>query len=129
MDLLNSPSAEITYCNINSIEANTEDDLSAMSSPASSIGDEHIMIDKPKMRRTRSRQIDKKESNKMAAIRYRNKKLKEKDQLFAECDEYAQKIKEMRQKVNDTQSEISFIKSLLVEALVLKSSRNNFLFR
>jgi len=120
MDLLNSPSAEITYCNVNSIEPNTEDDMSMMSSPASSVSEDQL-LDKPKIRRTRIRQIDKKESNKMAAIRYRNKKLKEKDHLFTECEEFGQKLKDMRQKVNDTQAEISFIKSLLVEALVLKT--------
>lgn len=124
LDLLNSPSAEITYGNINSIEPSTEDDFSMLSSPASSMSDETTATsveNKPKIRKTRGRMIDKKESNKMAAIRYRTKKLKEKDQLFTECDEYALKIKEMRQKVADAQSEISFIKSLLVEALVLKT--------
>ncbi|CAF1020874.1 unnamed protein product [Brachionus calyciflorus] len=120
IDLLNSPSIERTYSNINDV-TNTEDEMTSMSSPFSSISDESNFETKPKIRKTRERTIDKKESNKMAAIRYRNKKLKEKDQLFTECEEYAKKIKDMRQKVADTQAEISFIKSLLVEALVLKS--------
>jgi hypothetical protein len=63
-------------------------------------------------------QVNKKESNRAAAIRYRNKKLKEREELFAECELYAKKNADMRKKIDDTLTEISFIKSLLVEALV-----------
>lgn len=124
IEQLNSPSNEMTYGSINSIDSANEDNISMLPSPASSLSDESS-FEKPKIRRTRARVIDKKESNKAAAIRYRNKKLKEKDQLFTECEEYANKIKEMKQKVADTQNEISYIKSLLVEALVIKSSLKN----
>jgi hypothetical protein len=62
--------------------------------------------------------VNKKESNRAAAIRYRNKKLKERDELFAECERYAKKNADMRKRIDDTLTEISFIKSLLVEALV-----------
>ncbi|RNA34092.1 cyclic AMP-dependent transcription factor ATF-4 [Brachionus plicatilis] len=120
LEQLNSPSNEVTYGNVNSLDSSNEDNISMLPSPASSISDESS-FEKPKIRKTRARVIDKKESNKAAAIRYRNKKLKEKDQLFTECEEYAKKIEEMRQKVADTQNEISYIKSLLVEALVIKS--------
>lgn len=118
-DLANSPSDETTYGNVCSIDQ--ADDLSMMScsilSPASSTDNQESRG----LRRTRSRTIDKKESNKVAAIKYRTKKLKEKDQLFAECQIYAKKNDEMRKKILDCQSEISFIKSLLVEALIAKN--------
>lgn len=71
-------------------------------------------------RRTRGRTIDKKQSNKVAAVKYRNKKLKEREILFAECEEYEKKNAELKRKIEDTQTEISFIKSLLVEALIGK---------
>lgn len=121
IEQLNSPSNEVTYMNVNSVDFMGEDSASMLPSPVSSMSDESS-FDKPKIRRTRARLIDKKESNKAAAIRYRNKKLKEKDRLFSECEEYAKKIREMKQKVTDAQNEISYIKGLLVEALVIKSS-------
>ena len=62
--------------------------------------------------------VNKKETNRAAAIRYRNKKLKQRDELFAQCEFYAQKNVEMKKWIDDTLVEISFIKTLLVEALV-----------
>lgn len=74
------------------------------------------------IKRVKSRaRVDKKESNKAAAIRYRTKKLKEKDELFRECELYAKKNGELKKKIDDLQTEISFIKSLLVEALIKKN--------
>lgn len=108
---------------------NTEDDSTMMSysiqSPLSVSNEISVELSnlKPKetMRKTRSRVIDKKESNKAAATRYRNKKLQEKDQLFKEREEYCQKNAEMKKKILECQTEISFIKSLLVEALLAKN--------
>lgn len=72
------------------------------------------------LKRTRARTIDKKQSNKVAAVKYRNKKLKERDELFAECDKYASRNAQLRKMIEETQTEISFIKSLLVEALIAR---------
>lgn len=69
------------------------------------------------------RLTDKRESNKQAALRYRNKKLKERDELFNECQKYAIKNETMKKKIDDIQTEISFIKSLLVEALIAKNNK------
>ena len=66
--------------------------------------------------------INKKESNKAAASRYRSKKSKEKDQLFVECELYEQKNSEMKQKISDIESEIQSIRSLLVQALLVKDT-------
>ncbi len=71
---------------------------------------------------TKLTKVNKKESNKAAAIRYRTKKLKEKEQLFAECQLYANKNNELRKNIDDLQTRISCIKSLLVEALIKKNS-------
>lgn len=72
--------------------------------------------------------FDKRESNKAAAIRYRSKKLKEKDELFRECEYYSKKNELTRKKIDDLQSEISFIKSLLVEALLAKKRAKELTF-
>lgn len=71
---------------------------------------------------TKLDKVTKKESNKAAAIRYRTKKLKEKEQLFVECELYSNKNNELRSKIDDLQTRISCIKSLLVEALIKKNS-------
>jgi len=138
---INSPSAEQTYSNLDSIS--TTMNTTAIGSPEESSAllsgayDDSVMNyysssaeDSPapslsstssKIRRTRARTIDKKESNKAAAIKYRSKKMKEREILFAECEEYAKRNADLKKKIDDTQSEISFIKSLLVEALIAKS--------
>jgi hypothetical protein len=74
------------------------------------------------LRKTRARVIDKKESNKAAAIKYRTKKTKERDDLFAECDMYMARNAELKKKIDECQTEISLVKSLLVEALIAKNS-------
>lgn len=55
-------------------------------------------------------QVNKKESNRTAAIRYRNKKVIERDTLFSECEFFAKKNADMKKKIDDTLTEISFIK-------------------
>lgn len=66
--------------------------------------------------------VEKKESNKAAAIRYRSKKVNEKNQLFVECDLYTKKNVTLKQRIDELQTEISFIKSLLVEALIKRNT-------
>lgn len=68
-----------------------------------------------------SGRVDKKDSNKAAATRYRTKKLKEREELFVECEMYAKKNATLKGKIDDLQTEISFIKSLLVEVLIRKT--------
>lgn len=65
--------------------------------------------------------IDKKESNKAAANRYRSKKLQERNQLFLECSLYAEKNAKLKQRKEDLEIEIGFIKSLLVDVLIKKN--------
>lgn len=67
--------------------------------------------------------VKKRESNKQAAIRYRNKKLREKDQLFAECDELAKRNVYLKKRIDDVKTQIGFIKGLLVEALIAKNGK------
>lgn len=61
-----------------------------------------------------------KTSNKEAVVKYRSKKQKKKEDLFKECEEYSRKNSELKNKIQDIQSEISLIKTLLVEALMAK---------
>jgi len=56
-----------------------------------------------------------KERNKEATQRYRSKKLEERAKLFAEVDHYENLNKELRAKIEDIQSEVNLIKSLLVQ--------------
>lgn len=82
-----------------------------------------VSIDrKTSMKKVKTGRVSKKESNRAAALRYREKKQREREQLFIECEMYAKKNAEMRKKIDDTMTEISFIKSLLVEALVARKS-------
>lgn len=67
-----------------------------------------------------SGRICKRESNREAANRYRVKKQKERDSLFAECAKYDEINNELRKKIDETQAEISIIKNLLLEALATK---------
>jgi hypothetical protein len=64
----------------------------------------------------------KKEANKAAALRYRNKKQRERELLFVECDDYEKRNASLRKQIDDVQSEIDCIKSLLVQVLVSKNA-------
>ena len=64
----------------------------------------------------------KKESNKAAAERYRNKKQMEKLELFAECERDEKRNRELKAEIEEVQVELNFIKNLLVEALLAKKS-------
>jgi hypothetical protein len=94
----------------------------ACASPASSMTScASRSVKKSAKNKVISGRVDKKESNKAAATRYRNKKLKEREDLFVECEMYAKKNTILKGKIDDLQTEISFIKSLLVEVLIRKT--------
>lgn len=78
---------------------------------------ELIINEDKNLKRVKSGKISKKESNKNAAIRYRVKKTKERDQLFQECDLYERKNIELKEKINAIEQEIDFIKNLLIQAI------------
>lgn len=67
----------------------------------------------------------KKRSNKEAALRYRQKKLKQKEQLFCERDEYERENQVLKKKIDDIQVEINFVKNILVEMLLKKNLLSN----
>lgn len=146
MDVIGSPSQELTFTDLSELINDTvtpkevpieipeqtiqspnysDDDNSQYSimSPGNSSSNESYVVSKEKVKRVRGSRVDKRESNKAAATRYRNKKLKERDDLFTECDEYAKKNADLKSKIDDIQTEISFIKSLLVEALISKTKK------
>ena len=95
---------------------------SSESEPAKKTSKKRKCPDSATARVGRGGKVDKKESNKAAAVRYRCKKALEKDRLFAECELYDKKNAEMRVKISDLESEIDFIKSLLVQAFLAKNS-------
>ena len=64
--------------------------------------------------------VNKRESNKLAAVRYRAKKGKERDQLFKECELLAKRNLYLKEKISDFEKQIGFIKSLLMQALANK---------
>lgn len=72
------------------------------------------------LKKVRSGRVNKKESNKMAAGRYRAKKLKERDVLFKECDDFEVKNGHLKEKISNIELEIKCIKNLLVLALNTK---------
>ncbi len=129
--LLDSPSVssnEISDSGFDSFSSSSspssESDCSSLSSASIISLDQSNKI---KMIKTKNGvgHINKKESNKAAASRYRSKKSKEKDQLFVECEYYEKKNSEMKQKISDIESEIQSIRSLLVQALLVKNDSLN----
>ena len=143
-DQLSSPSAEIS---LNSLKHHETYDSESIESPATSYmnsedsqmlsgaGDEDESIlsasDLTRKSKTSKRLgrvktsdscVNKRESNKAAANRYRLKKLKERDELFNECETYELKNIELKRKIDDVQTEINCIKNLLVEALLTKKN-------
>lgn len=75
---------------------------------------------KKKLKTTIER-VDKKQSNKEAAIRYRQKKMKEKFDLFKTRDGLKSENEDLKKKIEDIQLEISFVKNILVEMLLKKN--------
>lgn len=94
------------------------DSFSATSSPSTNSEDSEQEIHMVKTKR----RVDKRESNKAAACRYRSKKSQEKNELFAECEREARKNRELSEKINDIQAEITSIRNLLLQALLLKEN-------
>jgi len=72
------------------------------------------------LRQVKTGRVNKRESNKIAAVRYRAKKTKQRDMLFKECEVYAEKNAVLKVKISDIEQEIGFIKNLLVQALTTK---------
>lgn len=68
----------------------------------------------------KSGRVNKRESNKVAAVRYRQRKAKERDQLFQECELYGKKNEDLKEKISDLEQQIGFIKSFLMQALAQK---------
>lgn len=75
---------------------------------------------KKKLKTTIER-VDKKQSNKEAAIKYRQKKMKEKYDLFKTRDGLKSENEDLKKKIEDIQLEISFVKNILVEMLLKKN--------
>jgi len=65
---------------------------------------------------------NKKESNKAAATKYRLKKVREKGELFERRDALVKRNQDMKEKLDEVQCEINYIKSLLLEALISKNA-------
>jgi len=72
---------------------------------------------------------EKKQSNKEAAIRYRHKKTREKETLFHERDSFESENRELKKKIDDVQTEINFVKNILVEMLLKKNILSNLEFK
>ena len=64
---------------------------------------------------------EKRQSHKEASTRYRNKKLKEQKDIFAECKIYAEKNKELRKKIDHLQDEMNLYQRLVVQAFLQKN--------
>lgn len=58
--------------------------------------------------------------NKLAAQKYRSKKLQQRDLLFADLERHEQTNKNLKRKIDEIQSEINLIKTLLVQVYFAK---------
>lgn len=94
-----SPSSESDYC-----------------SSSSSTSTNEIQMVKTK------KGVEKRESNKAAASRYRSKKSKERNELFLQTEIYEKKNSELKEKIKDVETEINSIRSLLIQALLIKEN-------
>lgn len=99
---------------------NVPEDSSVSSGESEASSDDTCLASKQLKKVNKSGRVNKRESNKVAAVRYRQKKSKERDQLFQECELYAQKNEHLKEKIADIEEQIGFIKSLLMQALAQK---------
>jgi len=103
-------------------ESSTGSVSSSSESESAKQGGKRRRVEDQAMKRVnRGGKVDKKESNKAAAVRYRCKMALEKDRLFAECELYEKKNSEIKSKIVDLEIEIDFIKNLLVQAFLTKN--------
>lgn len=93
---------------------------SSVSSGESEVFSDDISGREQVKRVNKSGRVSKRESNKVAAVRYRQKKSKQRDQLFQECELYGKKNEELKEKISDIEQQIGYIKSLLMQALAQK---------
>lgn len=74
--------------------------------------------------RTKEQKERKKNQNRDAALRYRNKKKGELDMLFEEADKLENCNKELTDKVTEITKEIDYLKSLMLDVIKARLSRN-----
>lgn len=67
----------------------------------------------------------KKVQNKTAALKYRQKKRGESDNMFTECDELEDRNKQLKNKVESMTREIQYLKDLMAEVLVARKANTN----
>ena len=88
-----------------------------------------ISIKQSSSKRVRSsksiNEAPKKESNKEAASRYRMKKLSEKDRLFEAKQELEKQNDDVKKKIDHVQTEINYLKNIIVQMLLTKGILNN----
>ena len=111
MDLVESIDGQITSSSFS--------EMSAPVTPASVASPSEKVLERTKKS---SGRIDKssKERNKEATQRYRSKKLVEREKLFADVAHYEKLNKQLKEKIEDIQSEVNLIKSLLVQVYLAK---------
>jgi hypothetical protein len=71
-------------------------------------------------RKQRKNMYDKKESNRLAALKYRSKKVQQRQVLFEECQMYKKRIEEMKSNIEKTLEEISNMKSMLLQKVLME---------
>lgn len=77
-----------------------------------------------KKQRSKEQKERKKNQNRDAALRYRNKKKEELDQLFDEAATIEKANKELNEKVTELTKEIDYLKSLMLDVIKAKLARS-----
>lgn len=67
----------------------------------------------------------KKVQNKNAALKYRQKKRNEENDMYTECDQLEERNKQLKDKVESMSREIQYLKDLMAEVLVARQSKSN----
>jgi len=113
IDLISSPQSDSAY-----------DSFSSSCSPSSETDNtNNSCSEEQQIKMVKSNKgVEKRESNKAAASRYRSKKSKERNDLFQQTEIYEKKNIELKEKIQDVEAEINSIRSLLIQALLIKEN-------
>lgn len=127
-NLMASNENSVDLDNMNDTFYNDEDSNSMNSFEDSKQGfDDYLRKLGSRSKRLDSKELDpmKKESNKEAANRYRIKKLNEKDKLFETKQGLEKDNDQIKKRIELVQTEINYLKNLLVQMLLTKGVLNN----
>lgn len=108
----------------------------SLSTASSDTESEYTPVRQPRSRKQRGKPYSrekppsdmkerKKVQNKTAALKYRQKKRSEADDMFTECDKLEERNTQLKDKVESMTREIKYLKDLMAEVLLARQAKTN----